>query len=64
MRLNADISDGNRLFIQVYPTSAFLNTYEYVYMYVIVHNVQYISVRVCWIDVNEMCTAEKLSPDR
>jgi hypothetical protein len=32
-------------------------------MYVKDHNAQCISVRVCWIDVNEMCVAERLSPE-
>jgi hypothetical protein len=32
-------------------------------VYGIVHNAQCSLVNVCWIDVNEMCTAEKLSPD-
>jgi hypothetical protein len=30
-KLSGKISDGNRIFIQVYPPSAFLNTYEYVF---------------------------------
>jgi hypothetical protein len=33
-------------------------------IYVILHNVRCISVSVCWIDENEMCIADKLSPDR
>jgi hypothetical protein len=28
------------------------------------HNAQWISISLCWIDVNEICTAEKLSPDK
>jgi hypothetical protein len=39
MKLNTNISCGNRPFIQVYPTSAFLNTYDYTScMNDIVHN--------------------------
>jgi hypothetical protein len=37
MMFNTNIKNGNRLFIQVYPTSALLNTYLYS-MYVIVHS--------------------------
>jgi hypothetical protein len=53
-KLNANIFDGNRLIIQVYPTSAFLNTYEYKpSTYDIVHNGPLFS-KECWIDINVM----------
>jgi hypothetical protein len=65
MRLNTNISDGNRLFFELHPTPAFLNIYEYIiYIYIIIHNGQCMSVRACCVDISEMCIAEKLSPDR
>jgi hypothetical protein len=51
MRLNKSIPDENRILFQVYPASTFLNKSI---LYVIVHNVQCISVRKCWIDVKGM----------
>jgi hypothetical protein len=55
MRLNSIISDGKRISLQVYPFSAFLTQVFYcIYKYVIVHNVQWISVRRCWINENEV----------
>jgi hypothetical protein len=51
MRLNTSIPDENRILFQVYPVSTFLNTSIF---YVIVHNVQCISVRKCRIDVKGM----------
>jgi hypothetical protein len=48
MRFNINVSDGNRLFVEFDPTSAFL-TYmnmSSMYEYIAVHNVQCISVRV------------------
>jgi hypothetical protein len=64
-KMNTNISDGNRFFIQVYRTSAFLNTYEYkCVVYDIVHNGPANFSKGCWIDVDEMFftgTAESLS---
>jgi hypothetical protein len=51
MRLLGSIPDENRILFQVYPVSAFLNTSI---LYVIIDNVQCISVRKCWIDVKGM----------
>jgi hypothetical protein len=51
MKLNANISSGNRLFIQVYPTLAFLNKSCMCY---VVYNGPDISIRGCWIDKNEI----------
>jgi hypothetical protein len=54
IKLHANISDGNRLFIQVNPTSAFLDTYEYKpSTYDIVHNGPLFS-KGRWIDIYEM----------
>jgi hypothetical protein len=52
MRLNTRISDGNRFFFKTYPPYAFLITN--ILKYVIVDIVHCISVRWCWIAVNEM----------
>jgi hypothetical protein len=49
MKLNTGISDGNIIIFQVYPSSTFLTQ---IFYSVILHNVQCISVRRCWIDVN------------
>jgi hypothetical protein len=55
IKLNANTSDGNRLYIQDHSTSAFLNTYEYKpYMYDmnIVHNGPHFS-KGYWTEINE-----------
>jgi hypothetical protein len=52
IRLNTSISDGNRIFFQVYLPCAIRKS-EYP-MYVIVNYVHCIPVKRCWIALNEM----------
>jgi hypothetical protein len=51
MKLNKGIADGNRILFQIYLPS---NCLTQIFYYVILHNVQCISVRRCLVDVSGM----------